>query len=173
VTSGSLDLGAVERILLRRQARQVERVEDPEAPFSGQGPIWTVAPHVPEVLREVWKVRRSARGCYDVGPFVFPFVWIAANELGRTSGGKRPAAPSARQREALAACTAAFNGVHDTIAWFIEHTPGGPELERLQALMAPFEALLARNPPPAAKGAAAGKGAASGSASPPTEGAPG
>jgi len=26
-------------------------------------------------------VRRSARGCYQVGPLVFPFLWIAANEL--------------------------------------------------------------------------------------------
>jgi hypothetical protein len=76
-----LGLDAIERILLRRQARQVERVEDPEAPFSGQGPVWTVAPHVPEVLRDVWKVRRAARGCYHVGPFVFSFLWIAANEL--------------------------------------------------------------------------------------------
>jgi hypothetical protein len=76
-----LDLGAVERILLRRQARQVERVEDPEAPFAGQSPVWTVAPHVPAILRDVWKVRRIARGCYQVGRFVFPFLWIAANEL--------------------------------------------------------------------------------------------
>jgi hypothetical protein len=29
----------------------------------------------------VWKVRRTARGCYTVEPFVFRFVWIAANEL--------------------------------------------------------------------------------------------
>ena len=76
-----LDLPAIERILLRRQARQVERVEDPDAPFSGQGPVWTVAPYVPEVLRDVWKVRRTAHGCYQVGRFVFPFLWIAANEL--------------------------------------------------------------------------------------------
>jgi hypothetical protein len=76
-----LGLGAIERILLRRQAWQVERVEDLEAPFTGQGPIWTIAPRVPEVLRDVWKVRRSARGCYHVEPFVFPFLWVAANEL--------------------------------------------------------------------------------------------
>lgn len=76
-----LDLAALERILLRRQARQVERVEDQDAPFSGQGPVWVVAPHVPEVLRTVWRLRRGPRGCYRVGPFVFPFVWIAANEL--------------------------------------------------------------------------------------------
>jgi len=56
-------------------------LEAPEAPFSGQGPVWTVAPYVPEVLRDVWKVRRTAHGCYQVGRFVFPFLWIAANEL--------------------------------------------------------------------------------------------
>jgi hypothetical protein len=76
-----LDLRTIERILLRRQARQVERVEDPEVRFIGQEPVWAVAPHVPNVLRDVWNVRRSARGCYRVGAFVFPFVWIAANEL--------------------------------------------------------------------------------------------
>jgi hypothetical protein len=76
-----LGLRAVERIVLRRQARQVERVEDPKAPFSGQLPAWTVAPRVPPILRKVWKVRRVARGCYLVGPFVFSFLWIAANEL--------------------------------------------------------------------------------------------
>jgi hypothetical protein len=76
-----MGLAAVERILLRRQARQVERVEDPDAPFSGQGPVWTVAPTVSPVLCEVWKVRRAARGCYWVRSVVFPFLWIAANEL--------------------------------------------------------------------------------------------
>src|SRR5262249_24953244 len=58
-----------------------ERVEDPETLFNGQEPVWTVAPHVPKVLRNVWKVHRSAPGCYRVEPFVFPFLWIAANEL--------------------------------------------------------------------------------------------
>jgi hypothetical protein len=29
----------------------------------------------------VWKVRRAARGCYWVQSVVFPFLWIAANEL--------------------------------------------------------------------------------------------
>lgn len=79
-----------------------------------------------------------------------------AKGIGRKAGQKRTAAPSARQREALAACTAAFNGVHDEIAWFIDHTPSGPERDKLSALQAPFEALLLRNPPPAARGAAGG-----------------
>ncbi len=76
-----MDLAAVERILLRRQARQVERVEDAKAPFSGQAPVWAVAPTVAPVLCEVWKVSRSARGCYRAQTLPFEFRWIAANEL--------------------------------------------------------------------------------------------
>ncbi len=73
-----------------------------------------------------------------------------AKGTGRKAGMKRAGAPSAQQREALTACSAAFNGVHDDIAWFIEHTPTGPERDKLIELQAPFEALLARNPPRAA-----------------------
>src|SRR5262249_990637 len=51
-----LGLPAIERILLRRQARQVERVEDEAAPWRGQVPIWAVAPYVPGILRETWDV---------------------------------------------------------------------------------------------------------------------
>lgn len=76
-----LDLPAIERILLRRHARQIERVEDPDAPFLGQLPIWAVAPHASDALRATWKLRRVAPGCYRVGPSWFPFLWIAANEL--------------------------------------------------------------------------------------------
>jgi len=54
-----LDLPAIERILLRRHARQVERVEDEKAPWRGQVPIWAVAPHVPEVLCETRKCADS------------------------------------------------------------------------------------------------------------------
>ena len=94
-----------------------------------------------------------------------------AKGIGRKAGSKRTAAPSARQREALAACTAAFNGVHDDIAWFIEHTSNGPDKDKLSALQAPFEGLLQRNPPPAAKGA--GANAPSGGPAEPPPAAPG
>jgi len=67
--------------------------------------------------------------------------------LGRKGGVKRAGPPSVQQRDALAACTSAFNGVHDHIAWFIANTPNGPDRETLEELEAPFEALLARNPP--------------------------
>ncbi len=70
-----------------------------------------------------------------------------ATGTGRKAGTKRGGAPSTQQREALTACSAAFNGVHDDIAWFVEHTPTGPERDKYMELQAPFEALLARNPP--------------------------
>jgi hypothetical protein len=75
-----------------------------------------------------------------------------AQGSGRKAGSKRAGAPSAQLRDALAACTTAFNGVHDDLAWFLENTATGPVRDRLAELQAPFEALLARNPPTQAKG---------------------
>lgn len=74
---------------------------------------------------------------------------------GRTAGSKRTGAPSIKQRGAVTACSAAFNGVHGDLAWFIDNTPNGPERDKLVALQAPFEALLVRNPPRAAAAKAA------------------
>jgi hypothetical protein len=72
---------AIERALLRRQARQVERVEDLKAPWHGLEPLWISAPHVPADLRDVYQLERVAPGCYRVGPAVFSFLWISANDL--------------------------------------------------------------------------------------------
>jgi hypothetical protein len=76
-----LDTRALERALLRRQARQVQRVETSEPSFEGQEPLWLVAPSVPERLRQRRDVDRVAAGCYRIGPASFPFLWLAANEL--------------------------------------------------------------------------------------------
>jgi hypothetical protein len=67
-----LDVRAVQRALLRRQARQVQRVEDGEPPWLGEQPLWMIAPHVPEVLGRIRKVKRRAPGCYHIGPSAFP-----------------------------------------------------------------------------------------------------
>jgi hypothetical protein len=78
------DATVVERGLLRRQARQVERMEDPlDPPWRGQQPLWWVAPHVPRELAEHRALRRFAPGCYRIGTGTrgFDFLWIAANEL--------------------------------------------------------------------------------------------
>ncbi len=73
---------AVERILLRRQARQVERMEARGQPtWTGMEPVWVSAPRVPPSLRARYQVRRFARGCYRIDPAAYSFVWIAANEL--------------------------------------------------------------------------------------------
>lgn len=72
-----LDVPAVERALLRRQARQVQRVEaaaKDRAPWPGQEPLWMVAPHLPAWLRAARKVVRFAKGCYRVGPAWFELV---------------------------------------------------------------------------------------------------
>jgi hypothetical protein len=66
-----------------------------------------------------------------------------AKALGRSSGEKRKP-PSRQLRDAVAECAASFNAVHDDLAWFISRTPRGSERDHLEALLAPFEALLAR-----------------------------
>jgi hypothetical protein len=76
-----LDMIALDRAVLRRYARQVQRREDPKAPWDGEEPLWIVAPHVPAILAQRRPLERIAPGCYRVGPSPFSFLWIAANEL--------------------------------------------------------------------------------------------
>ena len=76
-----VDRRQVERALLRRQARQVQRLEEQDASWMGEEPLWLVAPHVPEWLLEAWEPECFAEGCYCVEPRGRRFLWIAANEL--------------------------------------------------------------------------------------------
>ncbi|WP_437280606.1 hypothetical protein WME90_08605 [Sorangium sp. So ce375] len=76
-----LDMSAVERALLRRQARQVQRVEERAPSWPGETPLWLAAPHVPGWLRQARHPVRFAPGCYAVEPLGRCFVWVAANEL--------------------------------------------------------------------------------------------
>jgi hypothetical protein len=75
-----LDPLSIQRALLRRQARQVQRVTATVPCWLGEEPLWIVAPRVPAVLAKMRTVERVGRGCYRVGSDV-PFLWIAANEL--------------------------------------------------------------------------------------------
>jgi len=63
-----LDRTAVERALLRRQGRQVQRLEEQDASWSGEEPLWLVAPHVPEWLVAAHSPVHFAPGCYWVEP---------------------------------------------------------------------------------------------------------
>ncbi|MGK3966419.1 hypothetical protein WMF38_19810 [Sorangium sp. So ce118] len=76
-----VDVLAAQRALLRRQVRQVQRVEEREPRWLGEQPLWLVAPHLPGWLGRVRRLRRVAAGCYGVEPSPFSFLWIAANEL--------------------------------------------------------------------------------------------
>jgi hypothetical protein len=79
-----LDREAVERALLRRQARQLQRVKEIKernALWLGEEPLWLVAPNLPEWLQEMRRPVRFAPGCYWVEQQWERFLWIAANEL--------------------------------------------------------------------------------------------
>ena len=75
-----LDRSAVERALLRRQARQVQRVERAPA-WRGEESLWMIAPKLPKWLIQMRAPTRVAPGCYWVDPPWHRFLWIAANEL--------------------------------------------------------------------------------------------
>jgi hypothetical protein len=76
-----LDRKAVARALLRRQARDVQRLEEEDASWLGEEPLWLVAPHLPPWLQELRRPERFAPGCYWIDPHGHSFLWIAANEL--------------------------------------------------------------------------------------------
>jgi hypothetical protein len=76
-----LDRKAIARALLRRQAREVQRLEEDDASWRGEEPLWLVASHLPPWLQELRGPERFAPGCYWVEPPSQRFLWIAANEL--------------------------------------------------------------------------------------------
>jgi hypothetical protein len=80
LATNHLDRKVVERALLRRQARQVQRLEE-DASWQGEEPLWFVTPHLPQWLKEMHRSVCFAPGCYEIDPQRHSFLWIAANEL--------------------------------------------------------------------------------------------
>jgi hypothetical protein len=76
-----LDRKSVERALLRRQARQVQWLEEQDASWLGEEPLWLVAPHVPRWLNARGSPACFAPGCYWVEQQWRRFLWVAANEF--------------------------------------------------------------------------------------------
>ncbi len=76
-----LDALPLDRIDLRRLARQIQRNESEKDRWVGEEPAWVVAPYVPLALAERRTLHRVAPGCYRVQPYPFDYLWIAANEL--------------------------------------------------------------------------------------------
>ena len=78
---------------------------------------------------------------------------------GRGPGKNRAPSRSLRIRDALQECSAAFNRIHDELVWAIDHTASGPDRDKLEKMLEPFQALLDRYP---ASAAVAGPAAAAG-----------
>jgi len=76
-----LDRKAADRAMLRRLARQIQRLEEQDASWRGQEPLWLIAPHLPQWLDEVYPPTHDAPGCYWIEQPSQRFLWIAANEL--------------------------------------------------------------------------------------------
>ncbi len=79
-----IDLEAVMRTLLRRQARETQRVVESlrkKNPWTGRQTLWLVSGYVPEWVMERYQPLRVAPGCYEWSQEHFTALWIAANEL--------------------------------------------------------------------------------------------
>jgi hypothetical protein len=76
-----LDRKAIERALLRRQARQLQRLDEVDDSWLGEEPLWVVASHLPKWLDTMREPACFAPGCYWIEPQWQRFLWIAANEL--------------------------------------------------------------------------------------------
>lgn len=81
---------------------------------------------------------------------------------GRAPGKNRAPARSLRIRDALQECSAAFNNIHDYLTWAIDHSASGPDRDKLEQMLAPFQALLDRYPATAASAGAASPAAPAG-----------
>jgi hypothetical protein len=69
-----------------------------------------------------------------------------AHGLGRGPERKRAGSRATRVREALAVCAAAFNGIHNEMLWFLDHTKDGEARALLEQMLLPFQSLLDRYP---------------------------
>lgn len=76
-----LDRKALERAQLRRQARQLQRLDEVDDSWLGEEPLWVVASYLPKWLDTMRRPERFAPGCYWIEPQWQRFLWIAANEL--------------------------------------------------------------------------------------------
>jgi hypothetical protein len=148
-----LGMYEIERGLLRRQARQVQRMADPAAPWDGDTPLWITTSHVPAVLRQRRTLRQVAPGCYRVETGCFQFLWIAANDLplldelvpfliartgraldefGRWIQTRRPLGWLSRMVESLPMSIA----VHEELLRFVLTKSEDPEVKERQKLIA-------------------------------------
>ena len=79
-----VDRLALSRMLLRRQAREVQRIERAMAArtiWSGNQTVWVASAYLPDWASERYRPTELARGCYRFSREHFSGLWIASNEL--------------------------------------------------------------------------------------------
>lgn len=79
-----LDRLTIARILLRRQAREVQRIERGKlgrTPWLGRQTIWVVSAYMPKWAKQWYGPVELAQGCHRFSSEHFMGLWIAANEL--------------------------------------------------------------------------------------------
>ncbi len=69
------------RALLRRAALDVERSKKQSKKWVNHEPLWFVSPYLPDWIGDQYMITNVERGCYRIGRWPYPVVWIAANEL--------------------------------------------------------------------------------------------
>ncbi len=104
-----LDRKAVERALLRRQARQVQRLEEQDASWRGEEPLWLVAPHLPLWLEEMRRPVRFAPGCYWIDPHGQSFLRMPRSSTPRLLANGDHAGDLEREHPSKPACTPRFS----------------------------------------------------------------
>ncbi len=79
-----VDRLVVARMLLRRQAREVQRVEQVkkgQTPWMGSQTIWVASAYLPAWAKDRYRPVEVAPGCHRWAHEHFKGLWIAANEL--------------------------------------------------------------------------------------------
>ena len=79
-----VDLEAISRVELRRQARETQRIVESargQTPWTGRQSLWLVSGYVPDWALERYRPLLVAPGCYEWSHEHHTALWIPANEL--------------------------------------------------------------------------------------------
>lgn len=79
-----VDRLAIGRTLLRRQAREVQRLDvaqRKQKPWLGSQTLWLVSAYLPDWVKQRRPPSKLAAGCYQWANEHFSALWIASNEL--------------------------------------------------------------------------------------------
>lgn len=93
--AGTTSIGGSRAVLLQRQARQVQRLEEQNASWRGEVPLWLVAPRAPVAGRSV-QARALRAGLLLGRPARQCFLWVRQMSFRSSTAGSVPAGPVQR-----------------------------------------------------------------------------